>query len=545
VDAEVWGRARALFHAALDWPQDEVERRLAEQAAGDARLLELVSDLLRRHARGGALRTGGGLAALEAQEPALPPDARLGPYRVEREVGRGGMGAVYLARRDDGRFEQRVAIKVLKRGLDSDELVARFETERRILAGLTHPHIARLLDGGSTPAGRPYFVMEYVDGRPLGQYAAEQRLGLEARLRLFLAVCAAVDHAHRSLVVHRDLKPANILVGADGAPKLLDFGIAKLLDPDAAPAATAADLRPMTPDYASPEQRAGRPVTTATDVWGLGLVLFELLTGVNPQAAGEWRDPPRASLAPRAATPAGLPESARLSRLLRGDLDAILAKALEPEPERRYRSAAALADDVERHLARRPVAARRWTAGYRLTRFVCRQRLASAALLALVVAVGVVVWQVWAVARARDRSEAQRRRAQALAVFLTDVFAVSDPSRSRGETITARELLDRGAERLKRGEARAGLESEPQTRADLLHAIGDVYEKLGLVEPAEAAFARALELRRPLPGPEAALDTAATLTRLGHLATARSDFAAAERAFREGLELRRRHAGDG
>ncbi len=346
-------------------------------------------------------------------------------------------------------------------------------------------------------------------------------------------------------MVHRDLKPANILVGADGVPKLLDFGIAKLLDPSAPGGATAAGLRPMTPDYASPEQRAGGVVTTASDIYALGLVLFELLAGRNPQIGGEWRDAPLAS-ASVALPPAGLPEAGRLARLLRGDLDAILAKALEHDPERRYRSAAALAEDVERHLERRPVAARRLTPAYRLTRFVRRQKLATAAALAVATAVGVVTWQAYVLARERDRSEAQRRRAQALAGFLTDVFSVSDPGRSRGETITARELLDSGARRLSGagplGHAPTGLEREPRTRADLLHAIGKVYQNLGLLQPAETAFVRALELRSQFTGDEAELDTAATLTQIAHLARVRGDLARAEADYSRGLALRVQHA---
>ncbi len=285
MDAELWRRARLLFHQAVELPAAARAEWVRERTAGETTLQGLLLALLEAHEQSGGVATGGAFGALE-EEPALACGTRLGPWRVEREVGRGGMGAVYLACRDDGRFEQRVAIKVLRRGLDADELVLRFETERRILASLAHPHIARLFDGGSTPGGRPYFVMEYIDGQPLGQYAETQRLSLEARLRLFLGLASAVDYAHRSLVVHRDLKPANILVGADGVPKLLDFGIAKLLDPNAPGGATAVGLRPMTPDYASPEQRAGGVVTTATDVYALGLVLFELLTGHNPQSAG-------------------------------------------------------------------------------------------------------------------------------------------------------------------------------------------------------------------------------------------------------------------
>jgi serine/threonine-protein kinase len=554
MDAERWQRVGAWFDEALACDADARAQVVAAAHAEEPALGALLQALLEAHARTGGLATG---AALDValgpgrrpdDTPALAEGARVGPYEVLGELGRGGMGAVYLARRADGGFDQRVAIKVLKRGMDSDEIVRRFTMERQILAGLAHPHIARLHDGGSLPDGRPYFVMEHVDGQPLPQHAAERRLGLEARLRLFLAVCSAVQFAHRNLVVHRDLKPANVLVNRDGQPKLLDFGIAKLLGTANEGPSTSLDARPMTPQYASPEQLAGGPITTATDVYALGLLLYELLTGRNPQAEGR----PAGAL-PRASAflgtpPPGLPaEAGRLAGALRGDLEAILTKALEPEPARRYDSVAALADDLERHLSHRPVTARHPTWSYRAQRFVRRHKLASAAALALAFAIATMAWQAYAVAQARDRAEAQQRRSQALATFLIDVFKVSDPDRSRGEKVTVRELLDAGATRLSAGTTAPrpwfgattpDLQADPATRADLLHAIGEVYGNLGLPQQAQSTLRQALGLRERLTGHAAELDTARTLIQLGHVARYGADYARSAQYYERALTLR-------
>jgi serine/threonine-protein kinase len=553
MDAERWGQVGRLFHDALERPAAERAEFVARSAQADPALNELVGALLEAHARTGGLETGGALEPWPAESSTLDPGARVGPYEILCELGRGGMGTVHLARRKDGGFDQRVAVKLLKRGMDSDAILRRFAMERQILARLAHPHIARLHDGGSTGDGRPYFVMEYIDGRPLPAYAAEQALDLEARLRLFLKLCAAVQFAHQNLVVHSDVKPANVLVDREGQPKLLDFGIAKLLRAPQEGATTALGARPLTPDYASPEQLAGEAITTATDVYALGLLLFELLTGRNPQAEGRRAgELGRASQWLAGPTPPGLPpDERRLARALRGDLEAILGRALEHDPRRRYRSAADLADDVQRHLERRPVAARPQSAAYRLGRFVRRHKLAVATVLALGATLGAAAWQTRAVADARQRAEAQRERARTLALFLVDVFAVSDPSRSRGATVTAREVLDAAAQRLS-GQApdsrwfrasAGGLEADPATRAELLHAVGEVYANLGLLEPAQDAFERTLALRGTLAGREADLDTAATLTRLAHLCRTRGDHARAGELYERGLALRERRLG--
>jgi serine/threonine-protein kinase len=453
----------------------------------------------------------------------------IGPYRIVSELGRGGMGAVYLATRDEAGFEQQVAVKLIKRGMDTEGIVRRFLQERRILAGLAHPNIARLYDGGSTPDGRPYFVMESVAGEPITRFAAERGLGVEARLALFLKVCAAVQYAHQRLIVHRDLKPANILVGADGEPKLLDFGIAKLLDPSGSGPRemTEAHQRPMTPDYASPEQLDGGAVTTATDVYGLGVLLYELLVGMSPAAAERRLGPGWAERPPSQAARAldrGA-EGKRLARRLRGDLDTIVGTARERDGARRYGTAAALAEDVERHLTSRPVAARRPTLAYRLGRAARRHKLASAFAVFLVLFAVTAAWQAWQINQ-------QRARAEAFSGLLERLFRGADPEQNRGEALTVRELLDQGSRRLIDEPGIA-----PEIRADFLGTVGEVYANLGLYGDAETHLQRALDLRSQ-EGDEK--ERAALLTLLGHVAWQRGDGPEARRRYERAMDLKRR-----
>jgi serine/threonine protein kinase/Tfp pilus assembly protein PilF len=545
MSAARWQRVKELFGEALDQPLPQRAAWL-EEAAGDPELAAEVAALLAAHEQGDD-RLEQGAAAMAPgvwQDLQTAVAGRLiGPYRIVSELGRGGMGAVYLATRDAGGdtglnmagFEQQVAVKLIKRGMDTDGIVRRFLHERRILAGLAHPNIARLYDGGSTADGRPYFVMEYVAGEPVTRFAAARGLGVEARLALFLKVCAAVQYAHQRLIVHRDLKPANILVGADGEPKLLDFGIAKLLDATGFEGAGPAELtevhqRPMTPDYASPEQLEGGAVTTATDVYGLGILLYELLVGQSPAAVERrlgagWGDRP-ASQAVRALDGA---DGQRLARRLRGDLDTIVATARERSVARRYGTAAALAEDVERHLTRRPVAARRPTLPYRLGRAVARHKLASAFILFLVLFAATAAWQAYEIDR-------QRERAEALSGFLQGLFRSSDPEQARGSSLTVRELLDRGARRLL---DRPG--GEPQEwRADFLATVGEVYGNLGLWDDAGKYLQRALDLRSRQKGREAAGETARLLTLLGHVAWERGDLPAARGLYERAIAGNRR-----
>lgn len=408
-----WARLERLFHAALQYPDAQRAAFVQRACRGNSRLRAAVTRLLAAHARAGTFIETPAAASLRAQPHGAPepgePGAvglRYGPYVVTREIARGGMGAVYLAERADGHFARRVAIKLVKRGMDTDAILERFRAERRILASLDHPNIARLLDGGTSDDGRPYFVMEYIAGEPIDRFADARRLSVPDRLRLFLQVCAGVSHAHHHHVIHRDLKPSNILVTSDGVPKLLDFGIAKALAPDGGETTSSiAGVRLLTLEYASPEQVAERSATPASDVYSLGVVLYELLTGLSPYRVPS-RGPLEIARAVQTATPgrpsaalkrdditlarafrrhvlenesaAARASSARgLRRALRGDLDTIILKALRKEPAQRYQSAEAFAADIRRHLDGRPVLARPEGIAYRAGKLLRRNRSAA------------------------------------------------------------------------------------------------------------------------------------------------------------------------
>jgi serine/threonine-protein kinase len=432
------------------------------------------------------------------------PIATLGVYRLIRELGRGGMGEVYLAERTDGRFEQQVAIKLVKRGMDSTEILRRFARERRILGRLEHPGIARLLDAGEAADGRPYFVMERVDGEPITEYCRTRSLVFEDRLRLLASCCDAVDAAHRRLVIHRDLKPSNILVTSDGQVKLLDFGIATLLADEDEAQRTSQGVSAITPAYAAPEQILGDGAagsTMATDVFALGVVLYEVLTGARPyerrattpfelaaEVAHETVAPPSAVLHRDAA-----PQAQRLARRLSGDLDTIILKALAREPERRYPSAAALADDLRRYLALHPIVARPDTRAYRLRKFVERHRAGVATSLLVVIAVlAALILSLNQTAAARR----QARRAEAAQAFLTGLFAQLDPDRYAGSAPTVRDLLERGSQRLEHD-----LANEPELRAEMEALLGQVFDQLSLATQGDAHWRRAVAIREAVFGP--------------------------------------------
>ena len=554
-----WIRLKEIFAGATDLAP-EARPAWIEQACGaDTELRGEVEALLRAHDRVGAfLETPA--APSPAPDPALLPGRRIGPYEIERELGHGGMGAVYLALRADDAFEKRVAIKVTRGALGSPEAVERFKRERQILARLEHPNIARLLDGGATEDGLPYFVMEYIEGRPIHSHCDDKRLDIAARLRIFLEVSAAVEYAHHNLIVHRDLKPGNILVTPEGVPRLLDFGIAKLSDPESAGQATEVTSLAFTPWYASPEQVQGEPMTTATDVYSLGVLLYELLTGHGPyrittlkplevMKAIVEQEPERPSAAVDrtvhytsqdgevqailtpfsvSRTREGTPE--RLRQRLRGDLDAILMTALRKDPARRYPSVAAFAADLSAYLARRPVSARRDTALYRTGKFLRRNRwgvLAVVAILGAVTAAALsFVVQSRHAARERDRAERVSR-------FLVDLFSVADPGEARGSSITAREVLDKGATRID-----TELKEQPEVRADLMETMAEVYDHLGLYDQAARLAGESLAVRRQAERrePEA---LARTLNLTGNIFIDKGDLKAAEAAYREALERRR------
>ena len=534
-----WARVDRLLEQALDRPPSERETYIERATAGEPEVRREVLDLLRADATAEGFLERSALPVRIAGDGG--PDlsgTRLGPYRLLRQLGRGGMSTVYLAEREEG-FRRQVAIKVLQGVFPLRELRRRLHTERQILASLEHPHIARLYDGGNTRDGQPYLVMEYVRGEPLDEYCRRRDPSLEEKLRLFLQICDAVEYAHRNLLVHRDLKPANILVTAEGEPKLLDFGIAKLLDVDhfdgPTGAATRTGLRPMTPAFASPEQVRGGPVTTASDVYSLGVLLFHLLTGESPYRPGE--DHPHALeaavLEQVPPKPSDRTEGA-LARRLRGDLDTIVLKALRKEAPRRYGSARELAEDVERFLSHRPVLARPETLGYRAVKLVRRHTwgvLASFALLLLIVGfAAVAAVQSARLARERDDVQAERNRARQTSEFLLDLLSRPDPAQARGEELTVREVLDRGAERVDR------LSDQPSLQAASLTTIGRVYRELGLFDEARSPLERSLELRRELRR-EAHPEIAESLRELALLDQEIGDAAAAETHFREALAM--------
>ena len=398
VPHDQWDRVQHIFLAVADLAPAERTVRLEELCRGDAALLAEVESLLRAESGDGTALAPTLRAAIQTEAESLLAGqriegSRLGAYRVIREIGRGGMGSVYLASRADQEYESDVAIKVVRPGFDTDFILRRFRRERQILARLHHPNIARLFDGGTTENQLPYLVMEYINGSHITNYAAEHRLSVKDRLRLFLPVCSAVEYAHRAFIVHRDLKPGNILVDATGTPKLLDFGISKLLHSEPRDPNDTQDSVMATPDYASPEQIVGDPVTTASDVYSLGAVLYELLTGQRPHRI-ERATPlavERAICLDPIVTPSEVVrKDPTLSQCLAGDLDTIILTALQKEPERRYPSAERLEEDLRRYLEHRPVTARPDSAGYRAAKFLRRHRIpavlalaAAAALLGL------------------------------------------------------------------------------------------------------------------------------------------------------------------
>jgi eukaryotic-like serine/threonine-protein kinase len=520
-----WREIRALFEELLDLPGDERARRLAGVADPDRRarverLLDSDSDAGEFLERPAGLIAADLLEEAEAEPPAEPEPPlpeRLGAYRVLGRLGRGGMGEVLLGERADGLFEQRVAIKLLRKGMDSEDVLRRFERERRILARVEHPHIARLFDGGAAPDGRPYFVLELVDGKPITVYCREHGLSVEGRLRLLLDCCDAVSAAHARLIVHRDLKPSNVLVTESGEVKLLDFGIAKVLEAEEGDAGTTREeVRLLTPAYAAPEQVLGEPVTTATDVWALGALGYELLTGTLPmrrdarEASGlaasvERETLERASSRVARTEPENLPlpdptlrDRRRLERRLSGDLDNILATALRREPERRYASVAALAADVKRHLSGRPVSARPVTLGYRAGKFLRRNRIGvAAAALVLLSLLGGLAATAWQARRAQAQARAAAaaaRRADAVKEFLIGLFEIADPEQSGG-SVPASEILDQAGRRLT-----SELGTEPDVQADLLESVARIDRALGRLDPAEDLARRSVAIRRTLPG---------------------------------------------
>jgi len=509
-----WLRVKALFAQALDQSPDTRDAWLAEQCAGDAALLAEVSSLLVARAAPESRRFDRAIAHLL---PSLLDDdevfvnTRIGPYRLLRLLGEGGMGRVFLAERADGQFHQHVALKLMRSGFESSEMHERFLRERDLLARLTHPNIAQLHDGGVSDAGSPYFTLEHVEGKPITNWCDAQELGVTARVKLLLKVCDAVQFAHRNLIVHRDLKPSNILVTADAEPKLLDFGIAKPLDGNNEPGLTATRSQPMTREYAAPEQVLGEPITTATDVYALGVLMYELLSGHLPYARAERGESswPKAIVdeqpqpftralshtSTTAATSRRLDDDASsalaaargtsisvLIRQLRGDLERIVQRALEKAPEARYASVTALADDLRAWLDGRPLpgGSRR----YRLVKFLRRHR--AGAVTAVIGAALAIAGIAGIVYQARE-TQRQAQTVTAVKDFLLSLFNASSPNEAKGKELSVRELLDRGDAQIEHG-----LAAQPGLRAELQGVLGRIYFQLGHYEEAQSLQQKAL-----------------------------------------------------
>lgn len=525
-----WERLGPLLDQALDLDQTAREAFIEREALEDPQLKRDLDELVEAASvtdgfldvsgGGGALALMG--AELDDSESGLEEGSRIGPYRVLGELGHGGMGRVYMAERADGLWERRVALKVVRRDLPSGEIMDRFLYERRILARLDHPNIARLLDGGATDDGQPYFAMELVEGESILEYCDGRRLSIDQRLELFTHACDAVQYAHQSLVIHRDLKPSNIQVTDAGQLKLLDFGIAKVLSDSntASPPAialTQVGLPAMTPEYAAPEQLLGKTVTTATDVYSLGVLLYELLTGHRPYrferqtpaeiervVCGQVPIRPSAAVTrsetihrPDGTTDTVTPEEVararsarpdRLKRHLRGDLELIVLRALQKDPERRYPTADGLARDIRAFREGRPILARpeAWT--YRLRTFTKRNKAGVAAGLVLAAVMGGGVWSTLWQASVASAEAARARNVKSVVLGIFDMF---DPQTSPIDSVTGRDILEAGVAR-----AETDLMGQPDTQAELFATFGTIYTRLSDYDRGLPLLERAIELRR-------------------------------------------------
>ena len=543
---ERWREISPLLDHALSLDEEERAAWLESFAAENPALGDLLRTLLQEHSVLAGEKFLETAPEVPGNESSLSGQ-KIGAYTLLSPIGQGGMGSVWLAERSDGRFERRVAIKFLHFSVAAQGGIERFKREGRILGQLTHPNIAELLDAGVTASGEPYLVLEYVEGQPITNYCDHRALDVRTRIRLFVDVLGAVAHAHANLIVHRDLKPSNVLVSKDGQVKLLDFGIAKLLADDAASGSatllTIEGGNALTPQFAAPEQITGAPVTTSTDVYALGVLLYLLLTGHHPSGDNQRSpadlvkaivdtEPPRPSeITGRhskneaSAHPLASPE--KLSRELRGDLDNIVARALKKSAAERYGSVPAFADDLQRYLKHEPVSARPDTFAYRANKFVCRNRLTVAlttfALLALFAGIAGTIIQARTARRQRDAALRERDRANRIAEFMTGMFKISDPRERVGSAVTAREVLDKASQDIS-----SGLSKDPEQQGRMMYVMGAAYLNLGLYSRAQTLFEGSLKLESASLGPENSetLRTAQqlgwTLFQEGHLAEAES-----------------------
>ena len=559
MDEKNWHNVKEIFLAALEKDAKSRTKFLDEVCGEDANLRTEVESLLSSHEeveefietpvfQVGEVFTNG----------ANPKEKLIGKYKIIREIGVGGMGVVFLAAREDEQFRKRVAIKLVKRGLDTEDVLRRFRNERQILASLHHPHIASLLDGGTSDDGLPYFVMEYIEGAPLLQYCDEHQLSINECLDLFKTICSAVQHAHQNLVIHRDLKPSNILVTHDGEVKLLDFGVAKFLNPELMGdnlSQTQTQFRVMTPEYASPEQVRGGHITTATDIYSLGVILYELLTGSRPFKLKDTSPEEMVRLICdiEPAPPSVISnfkfqisnfeeksDDNRKSQIenrkfLKGDLDNIILLALRKEPSRRYKSVEAFSEDIERYLKGLPVAARPNTFKYRASKYFRRHKVGVfAASLILLSLIGGIIVSVWQARIARQ----EKAKAEAINYFLQSLLENSDPNMNsptaKRSGMTVKDVLDEASKRLETED----LENQPEVRAELQRIIGTSYLTQGEYDSAERNLRSALEAENRIYG-ENSPETLKTLVSLGELFVTKTDKASAENIYRQRLSILR------
>ena len=559
-----WEKVWEIFEEVADLPPAEAATYLDEACDGDPVIRQAVEDMIAadRTTEGAFLdrpilqnpEASGKATDVRPTVRSIPTGVpkRIGPYELQHKVGEGGMSSVFLAVRDDDTYQRQVVVKIVRPGMENEHVVQRLRIERQILASLDHPNIARLFDGGSTVHGLPYFVMEYVDGMPVDSYCERNELSVEERLRVFLKICDAVHFAHRNLVIHRDIKPSNILVNVDGEPKLLDFGIAKLLNPDLgspeiAPTITA--TRMLTPSYASPEQILGKMITTSSDVYSLGVLLYKLLTHTLPYdftkrtaieieqliTGTEPRKPSQVATRPSTDTKGEAVDTGKVRRQLVGDLDAIVLKALRSAPQQRYAGVDHFAADIERFLKGQPVEARRGSRRYRLGKFVSRNRV-SLSVITLVTA--LLLNFSWALARQNAKLEFERDQArierdqkqQVLSIFEKMVF-YTHPYIEPGQKMTMEDVLTHSLSAFD-----SGLEEQPQIRAHLLHTTGSMLERLGNLKDARRHLEEALSLRRELHGDES-LEVAESLWVTGRTLSQAGRYEMAGDAVDEGLQL--------
>jgi eukaryotic-like serine/threonine-protein kinase len=587
---ERYQQIKEIFNAMMEQNPSARATFLSACCNGDLLLKESVENLLAAHEKSDGFieKPAFSLAAelIHAEPSSVADEQCIGAYKIISELGHGGMGVVYLAERNDDAFKNRVAIKLVRRGLDNEDIVRRFINERQILANLNHPNIARLLDGGTTQNGLPYFIMEFVEGLPITEYCDAHKFSTEARLNLFRDVCAAVHYAHQNLVIHRDLKPGNILVTKDGVPKLLDFGIAKVFNAEMAQTeATLTVARVMTPDYASPEQVRGEAITTASDIYSLGVLLYQLLTGhrpyrlktrlpdelsriiceeepEKPSAAVTRIDEAKENGRTFALTPEVVSQNrsdvpAKLRRRLKGDLDNIVMMAMRKEPHRRYASVEQFAEDLRRHTGGLPVLARQDTVNYRFFKFVKRNRLAVAAasiiILSLIAGIITTVWQTKraneqarladeqsALAREqRDKAEIEQAKAQRISQFFQQMLSYANPAwyapgSTKRREITVLETLDEAAKQID-----TDLNDQPEIKAEIYKTLGDTFSNLSRYPQAMHCYEMSLKIRRDLFG-DNHYRTIESLYHIGSLSALMGDFDTAEKLYTESLAFHRR-----